>query len=166
MNPLWFIPMIMSVFGGIQEYKAGKEMDALAGEQERLAVENKRLEDEETAEKIRRQEIKDKQLLGSARARAAASGVELSGTVGGYLDFMDDTQGDEIAWMRKAGASRSRLNLQAGLLDAKRTRLGAKQQKTGAFNAIGTVGMFGLQSGMFGEAPDLSKAFTMGRMVP
>ncbi len=153
MNPLWFLPMIMSVFGGIQQYKAGKEMENFAGEQERMAVENKRLADEETAEKVRRQDLKDKRLLGSARARAAASGVELAGTVSGYIDFMGETQSDELEWMKRAGASKSRLDLQAGMLQAKQTRLSAQQQKAGAFGSISQAASFGLQSGMFGPAP-------------
>lgn len=150
MNPLFFLPMIMTVFGGVQQYKAGKEMEQMAAQQEKLAHENKALAEAELEEGIKRQERKDKMLRGSAKARAAASGARVSGSVEGYLDFMEDVQTDDIAWMRKAGMSRARMDLSAGLLQAQQTRLSGKQQKYSAYSSIGQLGLYGAQAGLFG----------------
>lgn len=149
MNSLWFIPAIMSVFGGMGEYNAGKDMIQLGRQQELQTEENALLEKRELEESVRRQEIKDKQALGSARAKMAASGARLEGSVGGYLDFIEDEQSLELKWMKTAGESRIRLNRQAGLTEAQATRIQGKAKKFGLFTGIATGFSILGQGGLF-----------------
>ncbi len=149
MNPLWFIPAIMSVFGGVQDYKAGKQMESLAREQELLAEENAALEQRELDENVRRQNNRDAQLRGSAAAKAAASGQRVEGSLSDYLSYIENEQSREIDWMQAAGASRIRLNKQAARNQARSLRIEAGSKKSGLYTGmlqglsyLGTGGMF------------------------
>ena len=113
MNGLWFIPAIMSLFGGIGEYKAGKEMEKLADQQSLLAEENAVLEKRELDENVRRQEVRDKRVRSSARASAAASGARISGSVAGSLDYLSAEQSRQLDWQKEAGKSRIKINKQS-----------------------------------------------------
>ena len=150
MNPLWFIPAIMSVFGGVQDYKAGKEMENLAREQELMAEQNAALEQQELTENVRRENLRNSQIKGSAAAKAAASGRRVEGSLSSYLDFIEEEQGREVDWMRSSGASRIRLNRQAAMNQARSTRLQARAKKrglyTGLLGAASTLGKGGLFS--------------------
>jgi len=164
----WLIPALLSIWGGVQQYKAGQDMKNAAGQQERLAYDNEQLEKQELEEGIRRQEIKNKQLRGKALSLAAASGVEVGGSAADYLDFINTTQTDEVNWMRKAGLSKARLNLQAGLNQAEQTRIAGKQSRAGAFASFGQAGFSLAGSGIFGggsnysflQSPGSSNVFT------
>ncbi len=152
----WLIPALLSVWGGIQQYKAGQDMENSAGQQERMAAENRQLEEQELTESIRRKEITDKRLRGKALSLAAASGAEVSGSAADYLEFINTTQSDEVNWMRKAGLSKARLNYQAGMLSAQQTRISAKQSKAALFSSIGQAGFTLAGSGFFGSGADYS----------
>ncbi len=152
----WLIPALLSIWGGVQQYKAGQDMENAAGQQERLAYDNERLEKQELEEGIRRQEIKDKLLRGKALSLASASGAEVSGSAADYLDFIATTQSDEVNWMRKAGLSKARLNLRSGLLQAQQTRIAGKQAKTAIFSSAGQAGFTLAGSGFFGGGKDYS----------
>lgn len=136
MNPLWFIPAIMSVFGGVQDYQAGKDMESLARQQELMAEENAMLEQKELDENVRRQNLRDAQVRGSAQAKAAASGQRVEGSLSNYLDFIDEEQSREIDWMKTAGASRIRLNKQAANNQARSLRIQAKTRKRGLYSGL------------------------------
>lgn len=152
MNPLWFIPAVASVFGAVTEYNAGKDIKALAVEQELMAEENAALEQRELDENIRRQKLQDAQVRGSALARAAASGRRVEGSLKDYLSFINDEQTRELDWAKTAGASRIRLNKQAALNQARATRLQAKAKKAGAFTGLlGAVSMLG-KGGLFSSS--------------
>lgn len=149
MNPLWFIPAVMSVFGGVADYNSGKEMEGLAKQQELLAEENAILEKRELDESVRRQEKKDAQVRGAALAKSAASGARVEGSVSDYLEYIDDEQVRELDWMKTAGASRIRLNKQASINEAKALKIQGKSKKYGlitgavsAFSFLGQGGMF------------------------
>jgi len=150
MNPLWFIPAALSVFGGIGEYQSGKDMKKLAVEQELMAQENEQLERRELEEGLRRQKNANAQLRGTAQAKAAASGARIEGSTQGYLDYLQTEQAREINWMQDAGESRIRLNKQAALNEAKALRIQAKSKKYGLISGLvsglsilGSAGLFG-----------------------
>ena len=150
MNELWFIPAIMSIFGGINDYKAGKELEGVARQQELQAEENAVLEQKELDENIRRQKIQDDRVKASAISKAAASGARIEGSTSQYIDYIGEEQGRQLDWMADAGTSRIRLNKQSALLDAQTTRIQAKSQKRSSiFNAgIQAFGFLG-QGGYF-----------------
>lgn len=151
MGALWFIPAIMSIFGGIGEYKAGKKMDKLADQQALLAEENAVLEKRELDENVRRQEQRDKRVRGSATAKAAASGARLEGSVGDYLGYLESEQGTQLDWMKTAGESRVRINKQSSLLQAQQTRIQADSKKAGLFTGVAGAFSFLGQGGFFAK---------------
>lgn len=124
----WYAPAVMSVLGGIQGYNTGREMEELADEQERLAERNALLERRELREQVRRQALEDQRIRSAALARAAASGARVEGSVADYLEYMADEQDRQLAWLQEAGASRIRLNLEAGRRQADSTRIQASTQ--------------------------------------
>ncbi len=126
--------------------KSGKQSIALAGQQEQMAYENRQLELKELEEGIRRTELQNRMIRGSAKARAAGSGLSEGGSLTEYLGFMESNQSEEVEWMREAGESRADLNLEAGLLQAQGTRIGGQAQKRqgigSLFSAAGDVFSF------------------------
>ncbi len=153
MNPLWFVPAILSVFGGVQDYEAGKEMQSLAREQELMAEENAALEQRELDENVRRQKNRDAQVRGSAAAKAAASGQRVEGTLSDYLSFIESEQGRELDWMESAGASRIRLNKQAAMNQARSLRINADAKKNGLYTGFLQGLSYLGQGGLFSSAP-------------
>ncbi len=149
MNALWFIPAIMSVFGGVGEYKAGKDMEKLAAQQSLLAEENALLEKRELDENVRRQQVRDKRVRGTALAKAAASGARLEGSVGGYLGYLDSEQGRQLDWMKQAGHSRIQMNKAASQLQAQQTKIAGKAKKFGLFSGVAGAASFLGQGGFF-----------------
>ena len=125
----WIAPAVMSIFGGVQGYEAGEQMGKQAREMERIADRNALLESRELAEQVRRQAEEDYRLRSAALARAAASGARVSGSVADYLEYMETEQARQLRWMRTAGASRIRLNLEAGQVQADAARTRAETQK-------------------------------------
>ena len=109
-----WVMVAMSIFGAIQGYRAGEQMEDLAEEQALLADRNSVLAHQELNEQVRRQGDEDKRLRSAAKARAAASGAEISGSSLTYLNFMEEEQGRQLNWMKTAGASRIRLQNQIG----------------------------------------------------
>ena len=146
----WLIPAALSVFGAIQGYEAGKDMEKQADEMDRLAEKNALLKRRELTEQVRRQAEEDKRLRSAALARAAASGARVTGSVADYLDYMEDEQARQLDWLRTAGASRIRLDLEAEKRSADATRTRAETQKwgsliqgfTSAFSYMDKGGMF------------------------
>jgi len=126
---------------GRSQRKSGKQSIALAGQQEQMAYENRQLELNELEENIRRTELNNRAVRGSAKARAAASGVSGGGSLDDYTGFIESTQQDEVAWMRSAGESRADQTLQDSLLQASATKIGGEAQKReGVASAIGGIG--------------------------
>lgn len=157
----WAIPAMLSVYGGMQQYSAGKEMEALAQQQRLLAEKNEVLETKQLEEEMRRQDIKDKQIAGAARARAAASGVEIThGSASDYLEFIHREQTTEMKWMKSAGESRIRLRKQYAMLDAATLEMQAKQQKQGLYTGIIQAFSFMGQGGLFTSTGGGAGAFT------
>lgn len=129
MNWWSMIPAVLSVFGGIQGYDAGKEMESLGKEQDLMAEENAILEKRELQEQVRRQDDEDRRLRASATARGAASGADVgSGSIAGYIGYMKEEQGRQMDWLKESGASAIRLRLQGAKMEARATRMRGKAQ--------------------------------------
>jgi hypothetical protein len=153
MNP-WMIPAITSIFGAIQGIQAGKEMESVGQRERLLAEENALLETRELAEQVRRQAESDRQVRSSALARAAASGaVADSGSALASREYLEEQQTRELDWMKTSGASRTRLNLQAGYMRADATkRAGVNQQYSSFFGGVTQAFGFLDKGGMFTKA--------------
>lgn len=148
MHFLAIASMVMSIFGAMQGYKAGKQQEELAAQQALLADRNTILAKKELNEQVRRQGDEDKRVRASARARAAASGAELSGSPLSYLNYMEEEQGRQLNWMKTAGASRIRLQNKSDKLRAHAASIQGSNQKwqslfTGFASAASTGAKFG-----------------------
>ena len=145
-----WLPMIMSIFGALQGASAGGDVMALGREQEKLAEKNALLEKRELQEQTRRQAAEDRRIRGTALARAAASGMRISGSVSASLDYLEEEQGRQLDWLKTAGASRIRLNLAAGKLAGKATQIqGRSQQLSSLFQGVSSAFGYADQGGMF-----------------
>ncbi len=141
MTVSYLFPAVMSIFGGIQGYNAAQELRSIAREEERLGERNALLARRELAEQIRRQTEEDRLIRSAALARAAASGAKVSGSVADYLDYMETEQNRQLEWLRTAGATRIRLELEAVRISAAATRSQASAQGFAALFA-GFAGAF------------------------
>ncbi len=124
----WLFPAAMSIFGGIQGYNSAQQMKSLADEQAKLGERNALLARRELAEQVRRQTEEDRLLRSAALARAAASGVEISGSVASYLEYIETEQTRQLDWLKTAGASRIRLDLESSRISASANRSRANSQ--------------------------------------
>jgi hypothetical protein len=141
MNP-WAIPAIMSIFGGILGYNAGKEQEAYGRKQEQLAEENAALGRRELEEQIRRQKMDDQRLRSSLLARQGASGAEIgSGTNLTNTEYMEDEQEREMNWLKTSGASKIRVQLKSDMLKADITKSQGKNQQWSSI-IQGSLGAF------------------------
>lgn len=150
---MWWIPAAISMFGGILGQQAGKSVESLGRDQQRLADENALLAKRELQEQVRRQDLEDRRLLASALARGAASGaVVASGSIAAHLLFMETEQERQLNWMKTAGASKIRLQLQADKLRASATILeGKTQQWSSMLKGIGGAFSYADQGGAFAK---------------
>jgi len=157
-----YVPAVMSIFGGLLGYGSASENRRLAREQRIQAEQNSLLEARELREQVRRQAEQNLRLRSSALARAAASGAKIiTGSVAFYLDYMETEQDRQLDWLKTAGASRIRINLNAGIAQADATRIRAESQMyssiitgvTGAFKFADEAGLFTNQRQMtFGSS--------------
>lgn len=146
-----WLPMAMSIFGGVVGYQGGREMEKLGRDQEKQAEENALFEKKELQEQVRRQEDEDQRLRSAALARGAASGATISGSIADYLGYMEDEQTRQLNWTKTAGASRIRLNLQAAKSQAEATKIRGETQKwTSLFSGVGHAAAYGDRAGVFG----------------
>lgn len=151
------IPAVMSIFGGIAGYEAGNDMYDLGKEQDLMAEENAILAKRELQETARRQEDDDRRLRASATARGAASGAEISGSIAGYIGYMEEEQGRQMDWLKDSGASRIRLDLQGAKMEARATKIRGKAQGTQALLGGFTQAFGYLSMGGAFESPTESR---------
>lgn len=157
----WMVPAIMSVFGGIQGYGAGSDMQAQAGEMKKLAERNALLSRRELQEQVRRQSEEDYRVRSAALARAAASGARVSGSVADYLEYMGTEQSRQLEWLKTSGASRIRLQLAADMNNASAMKVRGKTQQwssmvgafTSAFSYMDKGGLFAEEVPTGGKPP-------------
>ena len=101
-------------------YSAKASADA-ADEQQRLAEKNAEFEQAEAEESAKRLAEENKRTEALSRAMAAASGVG-GESQQSYLTDLEAKGQREVAWMRKAGASRANIMRQEGAMTAKAGR--------------------------------------------
>lgn len=144
-----WLPIVMSIFGALEGASAGGDMMALGREQEKLAEKNALLDKRQLQEETRRQAAEDRRIRGSALARAAASGMKISGSVSASLEYLEEEQGRQLDWLKTAGASRIRLRLEAGKLAGKATQIKGRSQQLGSlFQGVSSAFGYANQGGM------------------
>ncbi len=89
----------------------GRRADkATASEQERLDLENIRLNKLETEESIRRTEESQRDVIGTQRNQVGASGFATGSSLDKYIEATQKRQASDIDWMRTSGASRDAIS--------------------------------------------------------
>ena len=106
------------VLGGLQ-YRASRKA---ANKQEDIARDNMQLQKRETEEASRRERSEADRIESASRARAAASGVLMTGSQGEYLSEQQKANQDRIRWLQESGASRASIIDKEGTATAKATR--------------------------------------------
>ena len=99
--------VVIGAIGVIQSVNAANKAEELAREN----AENERRENEEA---MRRQKLEDREAESLNRARAAASGVTLSGSTQSYLDKQKSTNDQNRSWMQTSGDSRASMTEKQG----------------------------------------------------
>lgn len=128
------IPIVISVAGAYLSYKS--QQDA-ASDQEKMARENARQQEmaaemnarrvsQETDEESRRMSKMQREQEATARAKAAASGVQQSGSISEYLEGMMSENQAQLDWHKKSGQSRVDEILWTGQSQADLSRMEGK----------------------------------------
>jgi hypothetical protein len=129
----------MAVKGAIDQKKAADEAKDLANKNAKYA----KMEAEEMA---RRAEANANRMESKAKAQLAAKGGE-GGSGSIYLSELAKVNTDEIAWIRKAGASRASIEKQSG-------KVGYYQGIAGMWSSLGSA--VGSAAGAAGRVADMN----------
>lgn len=115
------------LFGAYQQYDAGKQADKAAKRNaDRLM--------RESQEEQRRARKEQRQKQSTLRARAAASGVKLSGSTGTVLDNYVQEDEKQLAWLSESAKERASIIRKQGKTDKKNAQYGAYGS---FFNTVG-----------------------------
>jgi len=129
-------PAIMAVSAVLGAATAGYsayEQHQAAGEAEDIAKKNAQLAQQQADEEARRVAKTQARELALAKAKAAASGVDItSGSLDAYLADLEDWQKDELDWIRKTGKLRVSATLDQG-------KLASQTAKTQAWGSLGEM---------------------------
>lgn len=134
---------VAAVFSAYTAYKGASDakdaaQEAAAREKEFAAQEAAAIE-AETEESQRRAKDQAARVEGESRARASASGLEISsGSLDIALDSMSEENARQIDWMGKAGASRARMALMGGDMRSAGQSARANAFQAQAWGAIGS----------------------------
>lgn len=109
---------------------ASKAADRAAAAEKEMSIQEAAAIEAETEESVRRAKDKAAKVEGESRARAAGSGLELTGSLDISLDSMAEEHERQIAWMGQAGAERARHALRGGEM-----RSQAQSARADAFTA-------------------------------
>jgi len=142
---MWWASAIqagMSLFGAMDQKRAGKEARAIAN----MNAEAQRME---SAEDIRRTKAQFRQVEGATQAVASGSGFSQKLSRGGvgdsqqrYLASMKKEHGAQLDFAKKAGTRQERILRRGG-------QLAYQQAKAGAIASVGNaIGSFGDMWGM------------------
>ncbi len=146
-----WIPVVLSIFGAIQGYQAGKVQEEAGKAEERLAEQNALFAKQELQETVRRQEAEDARLESKASARLAASGARFSGTASAYMGYLEEEHGRQLDWTKTSGASAIRLQLSGDRLRAKATQTAGKTKAySSLFTGLSSGFAYGDKAGLFG----------------
>lgn len=126
-----------AVYGADKQRDAAKEQKAAAKDQEIAIAKNVEAERAEVGETLRRTELNQAQLRDLAAAKAASLGLTGGGSTQLYLDELQKVHGEEISWMKRAGASSAEALALEGKYQVAMTKAGAKQSMGSAFGTLG-----------------------------
>ncbi len=114
--------------------KAAQRQEAAAQQSEQIGRENAATIEGETREQVRRQKLKDASDAGSAKAKAAASGLENTGTISTFLSDMTTAQKESLDWLSKSGEQRARIAQLSGEYTAGQGRAAATGTRASSVN--------------------------------
>lgn len=154
-----WVSAAVSIVGGIQQIRAGKEAakdaKAAAAEQERIARENAAADEAETMEEKRRAQIEFDEESALRRARASGSGIDTDteSSMDIFMGAQEDKYNKEIDWMLQASKSRQRKILSEARYAAGVTRAQGKQAKYSGYSSglTGIIGGIGAGSNWWGS---------------
>ena len=122
----WVIPLIgaaLSVAGGVS---AANNAEEAAEREEEAARMQARQDEAQTQEEIRREQLSNQEVNKQDLIAAAASGLEVSGSVEDELARTKKEQQKELEWLAQAGRSRTAATRARGSNAAATTRAGGK----------------------------------------
>lgn len=99
-----------AVVKGVGLVSGRRASKAAASEQQRLDMENIRLERLETEESIRRTELSHGVIEGQQKAQVGASGFAVGSSLDKYMEATQAQHASDIDWMRTSGASREAIS--------------------------------------------------------
>ena len=105
------ISAVASLASGVMGFMGKKDEQKAA---EKAGQANQARIQAETKEEHRRAAAVAGQQKGSARARAAASGVRESGSSAAYIASLADEQQRQLSWLKRSGATRGNIAAQTG----------------------------------------------------
>lgn len=133
---MYAVPIVTGIIGTALSVYQGMEMLNIADDQEDIAKRNADREKEEAKEQARRERKEMDATEAEARARGAASGmnVDKSKSQVLFLANQKTEHARQIDWIRKSAKSRAKIIKREGDLEARKTRAGA----WGKFGAAAT----------------------------
>jgi hypothetical protein len=133
-------PAIMAITAVIGAATAGYsayQQHQAAGDAEKIAKRNAELAEQEAEEQARRIEKQQSRDLSLAKAKAAASGVDItSGSVSSYLMELEDWQKEELDWIKSTGKTSGQSYRDQG-------RLASQSAKSGSWQSLGQMFSYG-----------------------
>lgn len=134
--------------GAIRGRRADK---AAIAEQERLDLENIRLERLETEESIRRTEISHGDIERTQRSQVGSSGFAVGSSLDQYMTMTQERHASDVDWMRTSGASRAAIGERES---AARASASESRSRAGFISniggAIGTAAQAGAAANKWG----------------
>ena len=135
-------PIIIAVIGAAMSVYQGVQQSKQADEARDIAEQNAKREQAEAEEMARRKKKEATREESLTRARAEASGVG-GKSVEDYLATQHKTNAEEIAWIKKAGASQAAITRSEG-------KLAQQRGKTEAMASYGKAASYAAEGGSAG----------------
>ena len=106
------------LYSAVQQYKAGSRAEDMAEDN----ADRARQENEEEARRLR---ISQRRNQSALQARAAASGIKLSGSTSNYLDQYEEEGDKQYDWLKKSSKSREQIIKKEGKNQKKALQYGS-----------------------------------------
>jgi len=143
-DPATWMVIISAAGAGYSIYageRAEDVADKRAAEMEAQGRENAKLIEAETQEQARRVSAQQREAESMALAKAAASGVQVSGSTKDYLSDMSTENKRQLDWLKKSGKSKANLARSGAYVSASGVRESGTQAKYGGYSdAVKTAG--------------------------
>ena len=141
----------LSILSFAQGMSAASKQKSAAAEAERMGREKAARIEAETAEQKRREKLMQEQVEGGATARAAASGVQLTGSTAQALTSLYEEHKRQLDFLDLSGRMRAREAVSEGRAAGAAGRAQAKQTQFNAFaSAVGGIYGAGRNQGWWG----------------